>query len=144
MAQAHGGARPAHEAAAIDHRRAPFQQRLQQLDVVARVIFEVGVLNDNDVARGVFKAGAQGGALAAILLVKDNLQIGLRIGHPFTQNVTRAIGGAVVDDDNLAFNSNWPAEDRVVAGRVDRQIDGTDKTHDLFQCCPFVIDGHHD
>ena len=40
--------------------------------ILGRVVFQVGVLHDDDVAGGVLKARSQRGALALVLLVIDH------------------------------------------------------------------------
>src|SRR5947209_5719172 len=49
----------AHEAAAEDHIRAILRDRQDQLDVIVRVIFQIGILHENDIAGSEFEAVAQ-------------------------------------------------------------------------------------
>ncbi len=65
----------AHEAAAVDDGRAAFQQRFQQQHIVARIVLQVGILDDDDIAGGLLKAGAQRSALAAVDLVEEDLHV---------------------------------------------------------------------
>ena len=49
--------------------------RLDELGILLRVVLEVGILDDDDVAGGVSEAGAQGGPLALVAVVEDDLQV---------------------------------------------------------------------
>ncbi len=90
----------AEEARAVDRARAALQDRAQQARVVARVVFEVGVLDQQDVAAGGRQAGADGGALAAVARVADHEGVG-PVALP-AEGRGGAVGRAVVDDDDLA------------------------------------------
>ena len=61
----HRFARP-QKPAAVDDLDAPLDNRADQERIVARIVFQVGVLNQDDVARGPIDAGADGDALALI------------------------------------------------------------------------------
>ena len=63
----------AHEARAEDDVGLAVEDRLEQPRVFLRVVFEVGVLHDHDVAGGGGEAGAQRGALAPVDFVVDDL-----------------------------------------------------------------------
>src|SRR5262249_20478382 len=65
----------AQKARAEDDVGATVDQRFEQLVVVARIVFEVGVLHQNDVARQFSEAAAQCGAFALIHLLEKNAQI---------------------------------------------------------------------
>ena len=59
-------ARRSEEARAVDDVGTALEDRLQQQGVLARVVLEVGVLDDDDVARGFADAARDGGALALV------------------------------------------------------------------------------
>ena len=67
--------------------------------VIARIVFQVGVLNQQDVARGPIEPGAHRRALALIAIVVDHDRPRLVL-FGFEQ-FARPIGGAVVDDDDF-------------------------------------------
>jgi hypothetical protein len=56
----------AEEAGAKHHIGLPHENGFDQLAVIFRVVFEVGILDDHHVAGCDADAGAQGGALAAV------------------------------------------------------------------------------
>ena len=70
-----------------------------QLGVVARIVFQVGVLNQQDVARGPIETGAHRRALALIAIVVDHDRARLALFG--LEQFARPIGGAVVDDDDF-------------------------------------------
>ena len=49
--------------------------------ILRRVVFQVGVLDDDDLAGGVLEPGAQRGALALVHLVEDDRQVGVSLGQ---------------------------------------------------------------
>ena len=94
------GVGQAQKARAVHHVGLAFGDEAEQRRVVARVVLQVGVLHDDDLAGGVGEAAAQGRALAAILSVVAKLQTGIsaqQVPQPFGG----AIGGAVVHHDDL-------------------------------------------
>src|SRR6516164_4502147 len=58
--------RLAYETRAIDDVGLAFEDRLDQLGILGGIVFEISVLHDNDVAGGVLKTRAQGGAFALV------------------------------------------------------------------------------
>ena len=60
--------------------------------------------------------GAQGGALALVALVEDDLQVAVALLH-LAEDLAGAVGRAVVDDDDLLADRDGahPAEDLVDA-----------------------------
>jgi hypothetical protein len=74
---------------------------LEQQGVVARIVLEVGVLDEDDVAGHVSQPGADGGALALVTLVDDQLHLVRHGGEEVLQHATRVIGGRVVHHHEL-------------------------------------------
>ena len=64
----------AEEPAAEHHVRPAFDDRLQQSRDLGRVVFEIGVLNDDGVARRLEEAGADGRSLSLVHVVKVDRQ----------------------------------------------------------------------
>ena len=89
------------EARAVDHVGAVLQERAHQAGVVARVVLQVGVLEDDQVAGGRGDAGADRGALALVLLVLDVADAVRVLGGELAQDLAGAVLRAVVDDDDL-------------------------------------------
>jgi hypothetical protein len=63
---------------------------------------------------------------------------------PLAEDVARAIGGAIVHDDDLAFQRHRAAQARIHPRPVEGEIDVAHALHDLRQGRPLVVDGHHD
>ena len=74
--------------------------------VFGRVVLQVGVLHDHDVAGGVAEALAQGRPLALIARLVDHAQIA--VGLHFLQNAPRAVRAAIIDQDDLFRNVHGP------------------------------------
>jgi hypothetical protein len=95
----------------------PFENGRDQRRIVAGIIFQVGILDEHQFSRALRQAGANSGALAHVLVVQQQLhrirsaltESLLQIG--FAQELTRAIGGEVVDDDDLFAQADGLARD---------------------------------
>src|SRR5262249_12608046 len=79
----------------------------QHLHVLVRVVFQVGVLHDDHVTGGLREPRPQRGALALIDVVIRANQILRR--RQSLKHVASAIGGAVVDDDDLFLEAGYGA-----------------------------------
>ena len=73
--------RLADEARAVDDVGLALDDRLDELGILRGVVFEVGVLDDDDLAGGVAEPGPQGRSLALVLVVEDDRQLGLVAGQ---------------------------------------------------------------
>ena len=95
--------RAAREPRAIDHVRAVIEDRSQQVWIIRRIVFEVGILNENDVARGVFESRAEGRTLAAV----DGMRNDFDPAHllKFPEDVAGAVGGGVVHENDFIFQA---------------------------------------
>ena len=80
--------------------------RLDQRRHVGRVVLEIGVLDDSDVAVHVRNRRPNGGALAAVLLTDQH--DGVLPCAPLFDEVAAAVGRAVVDDDDLLVELERP------------------------------------
>ena len=108
-----------------DHVGLVFEDRFQQERVIARVVFEVSVLDQDDIASGLRYACPDRRAFSAIHLVPQQPDLPRRQA---LQQVRRAVSGGVVHHDDLA---------REVDGRLEDVLDhGDDRLG-------FVVDGHH-
>src|SRR5206468_6696818 len=95
----------ADEARAVDHVGLVVEDWLNQSRILGGVVLEVGVLHQHDVASRLLEALAQGCSLALVVLLEDNANL-RRLGLQLLQNGTRAIGAAIVDNDDLFRNGN--------------------------------------
>ena len=96
--------------------------------IFARVVLEVGVLDDDDIAGGLAKAAGHGGALALILRLQQHAHavVPVEVG----QDRPRPIPRPVVHDDEFFLD---------VA-----EINGEDSSDDLPDRRLLVVAGHHD
>ena len=92
----------------------------------SRVVLEIGVLHEHEVAGDLFEPGADRGSLALVLLVVDDAD---RAVGELAEHLPRAVGAAVVDEHELAFQ---------------RDVDGAHAPHDLDDGVAFVVDRHDD
>src|SRR6266481_5854782 len=127
--------RAAEKAGAEDDIGATVEDGLEQLGIIAGVVFEIGILDEDDFAGGFGEAAAEGGAFALVLRLKEKAEIaqlygiiavmggdecvaaGLPSSKPF-EDLTGAVGGAVVYDENFLANGGFDdaAEDFVDRG----------------------------
>jgi hypothetical protein len=137
--------RPAKKSRAEDDVGAAVDDGFKKLVVVARIVFEVGILDENDVAGDFGKATAESGALALIVSLKKDAEVaeldgiaaiesgslgfagGLELAELF-EDLTSAVGGTVVDEDYfLPHRSVYDASEDFVNGGffvVDRNDHG--------------------
>ncbi len=127
----HGGAAwPAQEARAVDHIRDALLDGLKQVGVVARVVLQVGVLDEHDLALRSLDPGADGAPFPQVLLVQQDAHT-----LPAVQGgeqVAGAVGRAVVHQQDLggAPGGLHPPDDLVEAvllvvdGDDDRKVHG--------------------
>ena len=73
---------------------------LVEIEVVARVILEVGVLHADEIARGALEPFVQRRALAHVALVFDDTHLRMPRGD-FVRKLPASVSGAVVDDEKL-------------------------------------------
>ena len=102
----------------------PSSDRLQQLRVFARVVLEVGVLDDDHVAVGGREPGAQRRTLALVAFVVQHADVGREDRRP--QQLTRAVGGTVVHQDDVLVDANFLHTIDQVQQRVDLVVDRND------------------
>src|SRR5207237_236711 len=96
---------------------------LEQLPPVSRVVLQVGVLNDDDVAGAHGERLANGGALAAIHRLQVQA-IDAAFVAELLEKVAGAIGGTVADDDDILFNGRRDARS-TAASRIVRVVTAT-------------------
>jgi hypothetical protein len=116
------------EARAEDHVGLALKDRLQEHRVLPRVVLEVGVLDEDDVAGGRGEPRAQRGALALVPFVEDDRRI--RGFCDRRQQIAGAVRGAVVDDDDLAFQP--------------RERHRPDASEHFVECVHLVVDRNDD
>ena len=88
------------KARAEDHVGDAVSQGLQQALQIQGVVFEIRILNGDEVTPGLCKARAQCGALAHVAGVADEVHLPVRVGQAFS-NSAAVVARAIVDDDDL-------------------------------------------
>src|SRR5229473_5339526 len=97
--QAAFGAVRAH---AVDYVRLMLFEWPQQRGIILRIVFQVGILDQNIFPAGVLQRGANGRAFAVVLFVEDDGDVvGERHGPEL---LAGAVGGSVIDDDDLLLH----------------------------------------
>ena len=121
-------ARRSQKSRTVDDVGLAFEDGLEQQRVFARVVLEVRVLDDDDIAGGLAEAARHGGALALILRLQEHAHavVPVELG----QNRPRPIPRPVVDDDDFRLD---------VA-----EINGEDSSDDFPNRRLLVVAGHHD
>jgi hypothetical protein len=132
--------RRAGETRSVDDIAAAIENRLEELSVVVGIVLEVGVLDEDDIPRGDFDPVTYGGALPFIDSVDDQAKgvasAGLSFDHDLIASIAqpepgellaRAVGGAIVDDDELLIDG-----------------DLADTTDDLRDGVALVVGRHND
>ena len=79
----------------------PFLQLFQQARDVARVILQVRVDGDDDLARSLFEAGAECGRLAMVAAKSQNRPARVALMHD-AQGFEAAVAAAIIDHDDFA------------------------------------------
>jgi hypothetical protein len=97
----------------------------EQVGELAGLVFEVGVLDHDDLRGGVPEPGNDRGPLAPVSGMMDHRQARVP-GRGGVQGFRRPVGRAVVDDDHLRHDGN----------RLHRLQHGADRCH-------FIIDGYN-
>ena len=98
--------------------------RPEQLRVLARVVLEVRVLDDDDVAGRLLKTRRDRGALSHVLRLQEDPDAVLAV-H-LAQDVARAVLRAVVDDDDLLLDRHRLHLADELADRLRLVVDGDD------------------
>src|SRR5262245_19241504 len=94
------------EAAAIHDVRVAFDNRLQKRAVVARIVFEVGILNDDDITGGGEKTGLNRAAFSLVFLVQHDFEIGVAFittALQLTEVFARAVSTTIVNDHDFQW-----------------------------------------
>ena len=73
--------RSRHEARAVDDVRLTAQERAEQTRNLARVVFEIGILDDDELAGRLLDAGANGGPLPLVLRLEDETDVRIALGE---------------------------------------------------------------
>ncbi len=114
------------ESAAVDHPGLALEYRLEQAGPVVRVVLEIGILDEEEIAGGQRQPGTDGRTLALVLLVGDDPD-GRILQRP--QDLLRTVAGAVVDHNHLQVDAPG-------------QLDGPHAANDLGHGRPLVEYGH--
>lgn len=121
----------------------PLLDRLQQFEIILRVEFEVGILDEDDPASRLAESSAHRGPLAAILRLKEDPDViraepitGRRKNHSIApaalliqlaEKLSRPVGRAIVYDHDLLLD-----------------LHGLHSLQDLLNGRPLVVDRHDD
>lgn len=86
----------AEESRAEDNIRATREDRHEEFGVLIGVVFEIGVLDDDDVGIDVLESGAQGGSFALVDLVGENADAVVGLGEGL-HGLPSAVFGTIID-----------------------------------------------
>src|SRR6266436_3134150 len=89
----------ADEAGAEDDIGPALENGLEQTRVISRIVFEVGVLENRDVARHFGNGAADGGSFSSIARLAEEADLRMLIGEALGDLPT-GVGGMVVDKHN--------------------------------------------
>jgi hypothetical protein len=103
-----------------------FEERAQQQRIVGGIVFEVGVLNENEVPGGFLDAAAESSAFTDVARLQEDADLRMS-GLEGGENFAGGVGGSVVDADEL-----------------DVERDGEHAGDDLLKSGLLVVDGHDD
>src|SRR5580658_1881970 len=115
------------KAGTINDIRRPVQDGCQDGFVVGGVIFQVRILNNHDIPRGVGNGGPDGSALTPVFIVLENFAAGDLQGF---QELGSFVGRAVVHNDDLPFEP--------------QQFNGLNFFQELEKGFFLVVDGNND
>src|SRR6266849_1425775 len=104
---------------------ASLNQWLEERRPIGRAVLEIGVLNDDDVSVTCGDCRPDGRAFPAILLLKDGL-LNHSIGEKSLQDVTRAVGRAIVNADDFRRVRSRPYALHYLCNGVDFVINGNE------------------
>src|SRR5574341_180384 len=93
--------RPTMESVAEDNVGVAFQDWLEEPRVVLRVVLQVGVLDEDDVAGHVLDGGADRCSLAAIARVEEEVHLPPVVATQSFQDLTRSVTRGVIHEDDL-------------------------------------------
>ena len=87
---------------AVNHIRLILQNRLNQFGILRRIIFQIGILDDDDISGYLLKPGPESRPFSLVFLPVDHLadqrfQISL-------QNIPGTVGGKIIHNDNFFLN----------------------------------------
>ena len=112
------------KARSVDDVGVAARDRLEQLRVLARVVLQVGVLDDDDVPLRIAEADRDRGALPLVRRLQEHPDAVPTVD--LAENLARAVRRSVVDDQELFFDR-----------------DREDLRDDLADRVGLVVDGHH-
>src|SRR5262249_9549878 len=118
----------AEHARSVDDVEVLTQRLREQPRVVRRIVLEIGVLGDREVPAAERDRGSDGRPLAEVPRLQDDAHVGRGERR---QQVPRAVGGAVVHDDQLALPPG-------------PQLDRLHAAHDLEDGVALVVDADDD
>jgi len=130
----HAALAGASEARAEDRVGVALQQRGEHAGQVERIVFQIAILDDREFSRGVLDGGADGGALAAVAGVANDLNYaGMQPGQ-LIQRFRRPIGGTVIhrhDFDGYFLPQRHRQQARDQRRKVFRLVEDRDEDRDF-------------
>src|SRR5512139_1980934 len=146
MPKVEGPKRAAQEPGTVDHVRDSSDNGLEKPGILSGIVFQIRVLDYDDIARCLLETPAQGGSLSLVSFLKQDLEVGQiqdrsRVGEgkgttfPFgpghvKQELPGPVSGAVVDDNKLLFNV--------------LEVNGLDAAERFDDKLPFIENGYDD
>jgi len=88
------------EAGPVDDVGFAFDERAEQKGIVGRIVFEVGILDEDEVSCGFLYATAESGSFALVVGLEKDADLRVR-GLEGGENVAGTVGGTVVDADEF-------------------------------------------
>src|SRR5437867_389539 len=103
----------ADEATAVDDIGSPIEDGRQQLEILPRIVFQVGVLNEADGPACGRNSGPYGSSLASVLAVVEDANIGELTFGLRTEDLPCAVRRPIIDDQDLLWqvHSAHPLQD---------------------------------
>ncbi len=80
--------------------RMAFEKGFQKLRIFVRVVLEVSVLHEAEVASSLLNRGSNGRAFALILFMPEQTNAGMLLRKAL-QNIPGSVRGTVIDDDQF-------------------------------------------
>jgi len=116
------------------------EERFEEDGIFLRVVLEVGILNEAEIALGVADGGPDGGAFALVDFVTEEADPGF-MGGEALEDVPGAIPGAVIHDDEFALHllGEWRIEDLAEAALDDGPLVVDRDEYTEKQDTPFYI-----
>ena len=114
------------------------EKRCHQLGEILRVVFEIGILEDDEIPSRGLDAGAHGGPFALVhIVMEDPHPVGV-LGSHCVDDLCAAVGGSIVDDDDLELTNTGNRDREQSLEHLADEIALVENRHDGAQVEPGV------